>query len=427
MTSSMLARARVYALTVSASALGFAACGESGGASIDTTPDPPAGPSAGPGATPPGSAGAPSAGGSTGGGGLSGEVPQGSGGVDGETEGSGGSVSDAPDDEQVVELGPPGKPSRLMRSQPLEPLAGGRWIYNPHRGGANRYQGSGHTHAAPDHSNMDPRRQQERLRDLPGELKHHFVWMTAHLTVIPDPGVSGITHLYGVENYTKKLPSGGAPHVVALLPDAKLVGRSQPFGLYNYTLTEMPARIEAEGGLAVLAHPSRYSPTIAETVAVGDALWGMEVVSGGTSPAENFRYLDARLSAGKYTCVTAGNDLHAANSGLTTGYQHVSAESAEREELFEAVRACNFFACRADNERTAPVSEPTVRVEDGGVHVTMGRSGTIRYVTKNGAVRKTTTGTSAEYTPSADDGYVRVEMSVPGAQCYSQPLWLMTP
>jgi hypothetical protein len=314
-----------------------------------------------------------------------------------------------------------------MPAQPLEPLADGRWIYNPHRGGAHRFQGSGHTHAAPDHSGMDPRRQQERLRDLPGESKHHFVWMTAHLAVIPDPGVSGITHLYGVENYTKKLPSGGAPHVVALLPDAKLVGRSQPFGLYNYTLTEMPARIEAEGGLAVLAHPSRYSPTVAETVAVGDALWGMEVVSGGTSPANNLKYLDARLSAGKYTCLSAGNDLHEANSGFTTGYQLVSAPSAEREDLFAAVRACNFFACRADSERIPPVSEPTVRVVDGSVHVTVGRSATIRYVAKNGAVRKTATGTSAEYTPSADDGYLRVEMSVAGAQCYSQPLWLMAP
>lgn len=426
MTSSILARARVYAITASASALVLAACSDSDGTSLDTPPEHPADPGPDPTTAPPGSAGAPSAGGNTGSGGVSGEVPQGSGGVDGETDGSGGDAPDGSDDDPV-ELGPPGKPSRLMQERPLEPVAGGRWIYNPHRGGTNRYQGSGHTHAAPDHSNMDPRRQQERLRDLPGELKHHFVWMTAHLTVIPDPGVSGITHLYGVENYTKKLPSGGAPHVVALLPDAKLVGRSQPFGLYNYTLTEMPARIEAEGGLAVLAHPSRYSPTIAETVAVGDALWGIEVVSGGTSPAENLKYLDARLSAGKYTCLTAGNDLHAATSGLTTGYQHVSAESAEREELFEAVRACNFFACRADNERTAPVSEPTVRVVDGSIHATMGRSGTIRYVTKNGAVRKTATGTSAEYAPSADDGYVRVEMSVPGAQCYSQPLWLMTP
>src|SRR5690606_27819857 len=130
------------------------------------------------------------------------------------------------------------------------------------------------------------------------------------LTVTADPGVSGITHLFGIENYTKKLPSGGAPHVLAFLPDDSLVGKSQPFGLYNYTLTEMPAHIEAAGGLAVLAHPSRYSPTIAETVAVGDALWGMEVVSGGTSPAENYKHLDARLSAGKYTCASAGNDLH---------------------------------------------------------------------------------------------------------------------
>lgn len=273
---------------------------------------------------------------------------------------------------------------------------------------------------------MDVKKQEERLRDLPGALGHDFVWLTAHLTVVADPGVAGITHLFGVENYTKTLPSGGAPHVLAFLPDDELVGKSRPFGLYNHTLTEMPALIEAAGGLAVLAHPSRYSPSLAEAVAVSDSLWGMEVVSGGTSPAANLKFFDARLSAGKYTCASAGNDLHAANSGLTTGYQLVSAESADRAELFEVVSACNFFACRADSENTTPIAAPEVRVVDGGIRATMDRSGSIRYVGKNGAVRKTTNGTSADYLPSAEDEYVRVEMSAPGAQCYSQPLWLMS-
>lgn len=338
--------------------------------------------------------------------------------------GSGASASDDEGQDPPEPVGPLGSPSRLMPELPLQPLADGRWVYNPHRGGANRYQGSGHTHSAPDHSGIDVRRQEERLRDLPGAARHHFVWLTAHLTVVGDPGVSGITHLFGVENYTKKLPSGQAPHVLAFLPDNSLVGKSQPFGLYNYTLLEMPALIEAAGGLAVLAHPSRYSPTIAETVSVNDSLWGIEVVSGGTSPGANYPHLDARLRAGKYTCASAGSDLHAANNGLTWGYQLVSAESSTREVLFEAVKACNFFACRADNERVTPVTGPEVRVVDGSIHASMDRSGTIRFVSGSG-VRKTANGTAADYTPAADDRYVRVELSVSGAQCYSQALWIM--
>lgn len=334
-------------------------------------------------------------------------------------DGLGSGDQDSPDAPQKL-----GSPSRLMPELPLAPLADGRWVYNPHRGGPQRYQGSGHTHSAPDHSGIDARKQEERLRDLPGALRHHFVWLTAHLTVVGDPGVSGITHLFGIENYTKKLPSGGAPHVVAFLPDASLVGKSQPFGLYDYTLVEMPARIEAAGGLAVLAHPSRYSPTIAETVSVSDALWGIEVVSGGTNVAANYAHLDARLKAGKYTCASAGADLHAANSGLTWGYQLVSAESASREVLFEAVKACNFFACRADNERVTPITAPEVRVVEGSIHAGMDRSGTIRFVSGSG-VRMTANGTSADYAPAPDDRYVRVELSVSGAQCYSQALWIM--
>ncbi len=326
-----------------------------------------------------------------------------------------------PDDE----TGPKASPSRLMPELSLSALGDGRGVYNVHRGGAHRYQGSGHTHSAPDHSGIDPKKQEERLRDLPGDLAHDFVWLTAHLVVVADPGVSNITHLYGIENYTKTLPSGGAPHVVAFLPDDELVGKSQPFGLYNHTLTNMPALIDSAGGLAVLAHPSRYSPSIAEAVAVGDALWGIEGVSGGTPPADNLKYVDARLTAGKYTCISAGADLHDATSGLTSGYQLVSAADNERATLFEAVSACNFFACRADSEKVAPITAPEVQVKDGAIVASMEKSGTIRFVGTNGSARKTETGTSASYTPSASDGYVRVEMSVSGAQCYSQPLWIM--
>jgi len=148
-------------------------------------------------------------------------------------------------------------------------------------------------------------------------------------------------------------------------------------------------------------------------------------LSGGTSPADNLKYVDARLSAGKYTCLSAGNDLHDATSGLTWGYQLVSANSADRATLFEAVSACNFFACRADNERTAPITTPDVRVEGGAIVASLEKSGTIRFIGRDGLVRQESVGAAATYAPLAADTYVRVEMSVPGAQCFSQPLWIL--
>lgn len=304
-------------------------------------------------------------------------------------------------------------------------------LLTPHRRAAHELRGSGHTHCAPDHSDIDAAEQQRRLAALGPDHRHHFVWMTAHAFVAPDPSVPGIRHLFGVELYTKRLPDRSSPHVVALLPDGSLASAERmPFGLYEFDVAGAAGAIARAGGLAVLAHPSRYAPDLEELGKIGPTLWGIEILSGSTRPEENAKFVDARLSAGQFTCLSAGGDIHDEDYKLTLGYQLVSVSTAEpsANELFQAVAACNFFACGTKSQRHGPIRRPALEVRDGQVRFSAATAlRSVRFVGKGGRTLYERGGTTeASYVPRLEDAYVRVEaVSADGhARCYSQPVWL---
>lgn len=316
---------------------------------------------------------------------------------------------------------------------PLERLGpDGPYAYVPHRPGAHQVKGSGHTHSAPDHSGISPAKQQERLRDLPGEHAHDFVWMTSHDFVALDPGVDGIQHMYGIEIYTDKQPqSGSEPHLLAYLPDDTLADASaRPFGYFEHDLSTASELVRAVGGVTAWSHPSRQPLTNAELDAL-EGLWGMEVVSGATDVEKNLEFVDRRLSLGHYVCLTGGGDIHAEDYRLTRGYQVVDVSSPEpsREEIFDEVTSCNFFVCETKNTRVDPVKAPSVQVEGDAIAVSSGTDADeIRFIGKDGKRLRTATGvTEASYRPGADDAYVRAEIVTDGgeARCFSQPVWLL--
>ena len=238
--------------------------------------------------------------------------------------------------------------------------------------------------------------------------------------------------MFGVEIYTKRLEDRRSPHMLALLPNGVLADpERRPFGVYELDVQSASAAIARAGGLAVLAHPSRYSPTLEALKSVDEHLWAVEILSGSTDPDANAAFIDARLSAGKYTCVSAGGDIHDEDYKLTLGYQvvDVARQTPTREELFEAVRRCNFFACAVKNVRHGPIRRPALELRDQGIHFSSGtvlRS--VRFVGRDGEVLHEARSTSqASYAPKIGDAYVRVEaVSADGAaRCYSQPTWVV--
>jgi hypothetical protein len=253
--------------------------------------------------------------------------------------------------------------------------------------------------------------------------------MTAHNFVSPDPGVSGILHMFGVEVYVKQ-PSGASPHMLAYLPNGSLADtEAMPFGYYSKTVLGAAEAIRQAGGLPALAHPMRYAIPDAEVSAMDERLWGVEVLSGSSNVDDNRAFIDKWLSSGKYVCLTAGGDIHDEDWSVTRGYQVVSVPSATptMSQVFDAVAACNFFACGTTNTTSTPVDPPTLRVTGGAIELSVPTSVTIRFVGRNGAVLSEKSGvTSASYTPTGNELYVRVEAFGSGGSCFSQPLWLVS-
>ncbi len=314
----------------------------------------------------------------------------------------------------------------------LERLGPSLLAYMPNRGGAFAVRGSGHTHCAPDHSDIDAATQERRLRDLSGTHRHDFVWMTAHSFVAPDPNVGGIVHMFGIEVYTATLQSGAAPHMLGYLPDGSLANAtSYPFGVFDLDLSAAAARVREHGGLPALAHPARVPPSDVEMDAVDERLWGMEVTSGSSDAEANLAMVDHRLSSGRYVCLTAGGDIHDEEYRLTSGYQVVSVamNPPDPAALFAAISSCNMYACGTRNAETRQIDPPTLRVVDGSIELSLPTAAeTIRFIGKGGTVLAAFSGAqSAKYAPKLDDLYVRVEAFGSGrdASCYSQPIWMV--
>lgn len=341
------------------------------------------------------------------------------------------SPGDAPEAAPTVATATGPGPAHAALGRALTTRTGTLELRTPHRRLAHQVRGSGHTHCAPDHSDIAAAAQEQRLMALGPHHRHHFVWITAHNFVAPDPGVAGIRHMFGIEIYTRRVEGRQSPHMVGLFADGSLADpEARPFGLYELDLQEASAAISSAGGLAVLAHPSRYSPSRAALTAVDESLWAVEVLSGSTAPDENAKFIDARLDAGKFTCLSAGGDIHDEDYKLTLGYQVVDVPRPEpsSQELFEAIQSCNFFACGVKNARHGPIRRPAIELREGAIlfsSSTVLRS--VRFVGRGGKTLHEAKGTtSATYRPTEADSYVRVEaVSADGsARCYSQPTWV---
>jgi len=325
------------------------------------------------------------------------------------------------------------RPSPVHVRLPLVRLGPRLLAYLPHREGPHVLRGSGHTHAAPDHSGIDAAEQQRRLRDLGPAHRHDFLWMTAHDVVIPDPGVPGVTHLFGVEIYAARTEEHDVhPHFVALLPDGALASSpSPPFGVREHAPAVLVERIHRAGGRALLAHPSRYSLPLESMGELPEELWAIEVLSGRTDFTENEAWRDARLSAGHFACVGAGGDIHDEDYQLTTGYQVVTTRSAtpSREELREAVTACNFFACGVHSPSYPLIDPPTVEVRGDALSFRTAAIVTrIEAVGAEGRVLAVAEDSNRlDYVPDSDDRYVRfrARRAHGNAVCLSQPVWLI--
>jgi len=99
-----------------------------------------------------------------------------------------------------------------------------------------------------------------------------------------------------------------------------------------------------------------------------------------------------------------------------------------REELFEQIRACNFFACTLGSPDKHPIEHPELEVEDGEIVMSVRHPvDSITFFGRDGReLSRAEDTTVARYRPSGDEKYVRARARrmADQAECLSQAVWL---
>lgn len=305
-----------------------------------------------------------------------------------------------------------GTPSNIMPIRELQSCGSGL-CYNAHEYFGNEQLGNGHTHCEEGHrqgSGDACADQAQRLVDA----GHTWLVMSAHSsTVKPDELVPGMAWIYGAEAYTYS--SGDNVHVLYLCPPGVSTTTSISPGVDIQGAVDQAAAL---GCVLALAHPARHTPTVSELTDTS-GLYGVSVAWERPASTGDASYLDTRLDSGSFACATNGLDFHGDSDLVTGGIGLMQTPSVLPDglEAHEQFRACNYFSCK-ENGGTLP-SDLTLDILSGVLMVTGVLDG-VEWYSQDGLV-----GTDVFYNPDGTEIYMRAEISLGSAICFSQPVWRM--
>lgn len=184
------------------------------------------------------------------------------------------------------------------------------------------------------------------------------------------------------------------------------------------------------GGVTI-NHPKTGSLTAEAIAALMDAnpgIFAMEIYNSnvqfnqGDNKGMAVDLWDGVLATGRQIYGTAVPDHeiqnHAASPRGGFGYCHVLVRAKTEQQILNAYANGRFYAS-IDNDG---LTFTELKFVDGVFTVEVSESSTITFVTANG--RTTSTGTSATYTPAANDVYVRVEATRGSNTLYSNAVML---
>ncbi len=226
----------------------------------------------------------------------------------------------------------------------------------------------------------------------------------------------------------------------------------RPFGERNIardmtiaaTYASHVAAIRAAGGVAQVNHPNyRWSIDLSDLVSVPDStlfeLWNAHVFVnnlGGTDSAGNRMpsteaLWDSLLTHGKLLFAVADDDSHsfrpeeAENPEATRpgrAWVMVRAASLTREAVLAAIAGGDFYSSTGVTLRAYSADAREIRLE---IEPSNDRRFLIEFIGRGGRVLSAATGTTARYTISGSEGYVRVRISdSSGRRAWTQPVLL---
>lgn len=255
-----------------------------------------------------------------------------------------------------------------------------------------------------------------------------FAVITDHDTVTQRPEVQGFLLVAGIE-VTSKRPEGRA-HVVG-------IGTTHSVPWPSMTDAEVLAAVEAQGAMAVLAHPNAGSAWASGTswpdhvVASASNFTGVEIYNhmvevnrkyGGSGWALDTWFV--ALSTGREVWGLSVSDVHK-EGAFGHGFMVVQAAAANETAIRDALAAGRFVSVVSPVAGQVSVWPSRIAVVGDAltVETTVDRPAVeIVVYDATGRVRQSVPWSSTTYTVAGDEGFVVVELrGADGARVFLQP------
>ncbi len=313
-------------------------------------------------------------------------------------------------------------PSVPNTASPTEP-ATAITLHNPWVAKAGVYRGALHTHT----TNSDGALSPDELAAAYAREGFAFIFITDHDTVTRAPAVRDMLVLPGEEIATcvkcpPRTDADRGGHVVGLNLTSRIASQQPP--------QQVIGAINAQGGMALLAHPTL---PLAGSGFANDTLrtlTGYRFVEVTNLDAQSaLAFYDAALSRGTQVWLVGDDDAHTLREVNATASVVVNADRLTAADVLANLRTGNFYVTTgrgltASSPGGAQIS--SITTHNRTITITIPEPSTVTWVQKGGAVLKTTEGvTSDTYTVRGDEQYVRVVVTpraFPAHHAWSQPI-----
>ena len=242
----------------------------------------------------------------------------------------------------------------------------------------------------------------------------------------------------GVSDYHAISPEDGVETMPPVLHGSNVIKRHQlAIGAHRVDWFDFPLwqslsnrqfvidRVGRTADLVALNHPPSRDGYTPDDLRLLTGYQLLEVVNGPHRAEEPW---DAALSSGHAVWALANDDTHDLTDPDRTGmaWTMIDAPSPSTRDIVDALRAGRMYAVSRRGEIPAGVQTSLTGFDftDGTLLVTYGGPpATFDFVGQNGIVRKSVRdATSASYTFTADDTYVRTAIHAPNATLYLNPV-----
>ena len=280
-------------------------------------------------------------------------------------------------------------------------------LLNPYKSKANRYKVQLHCHT----TNSDGVDTPTALMTAYKNAGYHACAITDHDYLTPDPGVTDILHIPGVE----ESPTAG--HITNLACTAQST---------STVLQTIIDDILLDGALAAPAHPWWSSRPIYQDILqslIGNQL--IEIANQKVSPVLNDSLWDFVLTRGVNAWAIGVDDCHdIAGTAFDKCFVEVMADTLSVAAIKESLREGNLYV------RQTGAPQLTVSVSGNAITVTSDVAMIIRFIGRNGlSLSLINNVTSASYTVKGWEGYIRIramDQATSTYRAWTQPIWILS-